>query len=196
MDSADIQKLVWLAAGFLGVLVAAGLVWWAIKAAFANGGSSMFGGRDRRRLGLVEWTSIGGGRQLLLVRRDDVEHLILTGGPIDVIVESGIGKEDLAFQQVVQSVPFQESFPHSEPAQASGFEPARETFQPARETHEPVRETFQPARETHEPVRETSARRKADEDAGAENGHLHGAEATPAAKRDTTPLILSVEHAE
>jgi hypothetical protein len=49
-----------------------------------------------RRLAFVERTSLDGGRQLLLVRRDDVEHLILIGGPIDLIVETGIRSEALA----------------------------------------------------------------------------------------------------
>jgi len=35
-----------------------------------------------------------GRRRLLLIRRDDVEHLVMTGGPIDVVIETGIGGED------------------------------------------------------------------------------------------------------
>jgi flagellar protein FliO/FliZ len=90
--SPDMVKYVWIAASGLGVLVAAGVLWLVLKKVMSNG-PNLFSGRDRRRLGLVEWTSIGGGRQLLLVRRDNIEHLILTGGPLDVVVESGIGKE-------------------------------------------------------------------------------------------------------
>ena len=26
----------------------------------------------------------------MLIRRDDVEHLIMTGGPVDVVIETGI----------------------------------------------------------------------------------------------------------
>jgi hypothetical protein len=49
------------------------------------------GGDPRlRRLAFVERTALDGGRHLLLVRRDDVEHLILVGGPIDLVVETGI----------------------------------------------------------------------------------------------------------
>jgi hypothetical protein len=47
------------------------------------------GGRERR-LGVVDRASVDGRRKLLLVRRDNVEHLILIGGPIDVILETGI----------------------------------------------------------------------------------------------------------
>ena len=42
-----------------------------------------------QRVGLVERASLEGGRKLLLVRRDGVEHLILIGGPIDLVVETG-----------------------------------------------------------------------------------------------------------
>lgn len=56
-------------------------------------GATAFGshGRDRRpRLSLGESIEIDNQRRLVLVRRDDVEHLILTGGPSDVVVEQGI----------------------------------------------------------------------------------------------------------
>jgi flagellar protein FliO/FliZ len=46
-----------------------------------------------RRLGFIERAYLDGGRKLLLVRRDDVEHLILIGGPIDLVVETGIEVE-------------------------------------------------------------------------------------------------------
>ncbi len=49
------------------------------------------GARSRQlRLGFVETFDLDGERQLLLVRRDNVEHLLMIGGPNDVLVESGI----------------------------------------------------------------------------------------------------------
>ncbi|MGO9741024.1 MAG: hypothetical protein ACLPN5_05830, partial [Roseiarcus sp.] len=49
------------------------------------------GGRTRQpRLGVVDAFSVDGQRQLVLVRRDNVEHLIMIGGPNDVVVESAI----------------------------------------------------------------------------------------------------------
>ena len=49
------------------------------------------GGRARQpRLGLVDAFSVDGQRQLVLVRRDNVEHLIMIGGPNDVLIESQI----------------------------------------------------------------------------------------------------------
>jgi len=49
-----------------------------------------------RRLGFIERAHLDGGRKLLLVRRDDVEHLILVGGPIDLVVETGIKPKEIA----------------------------------------------------------------------------------------------------
>ena len=46
------------------------------------------GGRTRQpRLGLVDAFSLDGQRQLVLIRRDNVEHLVMIGGPNDVLVE-------------------------------------------------------------------------------------------------------------
>jgi flagellar protein FliO/FliZ len=52
---------------------------------------NFFGPKPEKRLGVVEQTSVDNRRKLLLVRRDGVEHLILTGGPVDVVIETGIG---------------------------------------------------------------------------------------------------------
>jgi flagellar protein FliO/FliZ len=43
-----------------------------------------------RRLAVVEVVSVDARRRLVLVRRDDTEHLILLGQTTDLLVESGI----------------------------------------------------------------------------------------------------------
>ncbi|MEQ8504048.1 MAG: flagellar biosynthetic protein FliO [Rhodospirillales bacterium] len=43
-----------------------------------------------RRLGVVEVTPLDGRRRLILVRRDDVEHLLLIGPTSELVIESGI----------------------------------------------------------------------------------------------------------
>ncbi len=48
-------------------------------------------GRDKR-LGIIEVASIDPRRQLVLVRRDDQEHLLLIGGANDVVIEVGIAR--------------------------------------------------------------------------------------------------------
>jgi len=78
----------------------------AILAVFAAGGFYLYtktrGDTSRlftprtRRLAFIERAHLDNGRRLLLVRRDDVEHLILIGGPIDLVVENGIRAGSLA----------------------------------------------------------------------------------------------------
>lgn len=48
-------------------------------------------GRRGQRIGISEYHELDKMRRLVLVRRDNVEHLILIGGPQDVVIESGIG---------------------------------------------------------------------------------------------------------
>ena len=47
-------------------------------------------GRKGNRLGVVEYNEVDQTRRLILVRRDNVEHLLLIGGAHDLVVESGI----------------------------------------------------------------------------------------------------------
>ena len=50
----------------------------------------LFKPKPEPRLGVIEQATVDSRRRLLLVRRDDVEHLIMTGGPVDVVIETGI----------------------------------------------------------------------------------------------------------
>ncbi len=61
-----------------------------------NGSPNIFGGGREKRIALVDSSSIDGRRKLLLIRRDGVEHLIMTGGPIDVVIETGIQDQRLS----------------------------------------------------------------------------------------------------
>lgn len=54
-------------------------------------GASFFRPKPEKRLAVMEQANIDGRRRLILIRRDNVEHLIMTGGPVDLVVESGIG---------------------------------------------------------------------------------------------------------
>ena len=82
----------WQIAMIGGLLVAIALVVAVIyRVAFGHRLRVPGGGRARQpRLGLVDAFSLDGQRQLVLVRRDNVEHLIMIGGPNDVLVESQI----------------------------------------------------------------------------------------------------------
>jgi len=53
-------------------------------------------GRRGSRLAVSEFHEIDKSRRLVLVRRDDVEHLVMIGGTQDMVIESGIGDEAVA----------------------------------------------------------------------------------------------------
>ena len=80
---------------FLFALLASAAVaiMWVYKG-YLNGESpttALFGARPERRLAIIEQASVDSRRRLMLIRRDGVEHLIMTGGPVDVVIETGIG---------------------------------------------------------------------------------------------------------
>jgi len=48
-------------------------------------------GRDAsRRVGVIESVQLDGKRSIILVRRDNIEHLVLVGGRTDVVIEPNI----------------------------------------------------------------------------------------------------------
>ncbi len=53
-------------------------------------GNTLFRGAREKRIGAIESASIDARRKLVLIRRDGVEHLIMTGGPVDIVIETGI----------------------------------------------------------------------------------------------------------
>ncbi len=78
------------------------LVFIVVAAVFGIGGylwrrmtrvSLASGSRGRQpRLAVLDAASVDGRRQLVLIRRDNVEHLLLIGGPTDIVVEPNIDK--------------------------------------------------------------------------------------------------------
>jgi flagellar protein FliO/FliZ len=77
---------------FLAFLIVLGLIGaaaWAVR----RFGSARFTGAVRGRqprLAVIEYATVDARRRLLLVRRDNVEHLMMIGGPTDVVVEPNI----------------------------------------------------------------------------------------------------------
>ncbi|MBK5957671.1 hypothetical protein CCR97_05530, partial [Rhodoplanes elegans] len=75
---------------FVIVLALIGGVAWLVRR-FGAGGLGAASARGRQaRLGVIEATAVDSRRRLVLVRRDNVEHLIMLGGPTDVVVEANI----------------------------------------------------------------------------------------------------------
>jgi hypothetical protein len=55
-----------------------------------RGFSQRVRGRKGQRIGITEYHEVDKSRRLVLIHRDEVEHLLLIGGPQDLVVESGI----------------------------------------------------------------------------------------------------------
>ena len=101
----DLNSLITYAAAFIFVIALIAIGAWVLKGLLSKGGSTaghFLRGRDRR-LGVVEGASVDGRRRLILIRRDNVEHLIMTGGPVDMLIETGIKRP----QATVQSPTFE-----------------------------------------------------------------------------------------
>src|SRR5690606_29191713 len=79
-----------LALGIVLVLIVLGV--WLLKLVFSA--SSNIGRGRNRRLSVVDTLPLDPKRQLVIVRRDNVEHLLLVGGPQDIVVEGGIAVEE------------------------------------------------------------------------------------------------------
>ncbi len=55
---------------------------------------TLYPGRQENRqprLQVLDATAVDARRRLVLVRRDNVEHLVMIGGPTVIVIESGIG---------------------------------------------------------------------------------------------------------
>jgi flagellar protein FliO/FliZ len=82
---ADMPLAVRFFLAFLIVLGLIGATAWAVRRFGAGrlGGAGTHGRQPR--LAVVDYASVDSRRRLILVRRDNIEHLVLIGGPTDVV---------------------------------------------------------------------------------------------------------------
>jgi hypothetical protein len=88
-----------LAAGGVGIalLLLIGILW-----ILRSRAPSPFvrGGKNRQpRLQVLDAAAVDARRRLVLIRRDGIEHLIMIGGPTDIVIESGISDPSKAAAQ-------------------------------------------------------------------------------------------------
>ena len=75
---------------FVVVFALIGVTAWLIRR-FGTGALGGTGARGRApRLAVIEAGAVDGRRKLVLIRRDNTEHLIMIGGPTDIVVEANI----------------------------------------------------------------------------------------------------------
>jgi flagellar protein FliO/FliZ len=85
---------------FLVVLALIGAAAWLVRR-FAGNRLGANANRGRMpRLAVIDAAAVDGRRRLVLVRRDNVEHLLMIGGPTDIVVEPNIVRAMPARDQV------------------------------------------------------------------------------------------------
>ncbi|WP_029583699.1 flagellar biosynthetic protein FliO [Bradyrhizobium sp. URHD0069] len=85
---------------FLAVLALIGVAAWLVRR-FATNRVGANTNRGRMpRLAVIDAAAVDGRRRLVLVRRDNVEHLLMIGGPTDMVVESNIVRATSARDQM------------------------------------------------------------------------------------------------
>jgi len=75
---------------FVAVLALIGVAAWLVRR-FAGNRLGANTNRSRMpRLAVIDAAAVDGRRRLVLVRRDNIEHLLMIGGPTDIVVEPNI----------------------------------------------------------------------------------------------------------
>ncbi|MCY6380338.1 flagellar biosynthetic protein FliO [Hoeflea prorocentri] len=98
----------------------------------------MRGGTNRQpRLAILDAAAVDARRRLVLIRRDNVEHLVMIGGPSDIVVERGINRSAARAAQ-------------QENAAASAGQGAGQTSRPAQQR--PPQPKAPPAKPASEPI--------------------------------------------
>lgn len=106
---------------FLIIVLLAGLALWIARQTTGFQAGNILPKKAKKRLALVETKFLDSRHRLVLVRRDNVEHLIMTGGPVDVVIETGIPA------QPVLATGASDPYPHGDSERHGEFEisPAR-----------------------------------------------------------------------
>lgn len=133
---------------FVLVMALIGLTAWLIRQFSTARPNSPGGARNRQpRLAVLDSAVVDARRRLLLIRRDNVEHLLIIGGPTDVVVEANIVRaqsaaapQPVAPRPAPQRAPIEPIEPDYDPSLVPFDEPYYEEPAPR-----PVRERPAPA---------------------------------------------------
>ncbi|MGA8825439.1 MAG: flagellar biosynthesis protein FliO [Pseudolabrys sp.] len=102
------------------VLALIGLTAWLVRRFGANRLGTTARGRQPR-LAVIDAATVDGRRRLVLIRRDNVEHLLMIGGPSDLVVEPNIvravGAREVAREPARASTPAEQ--PAARPSAAA-----------------------------------------------------------------------------
>jgi flagellar protein FliO/FliZ len=98
---------------FVIVLALIAVTAWLVRR-FGSGRLTSAAGRGRQpRLAVIDAAAVDARRKLILVRRDNVEHLVMIGGPTDVVIEPNIVRAAAATREApaVRAMPAPDTMP-------------------------------------------------------------------------------------
>ena len=124
---------------FLIILGVIGAIWWTVRR-FGSGrlGASTRGRQPR--LAVIDYASVDNRRRLILVRRDNIEHLLMIGGPTDIVVEPNIvraipatrdvGRAPAGIEAITRAIPLPDNGGGSWPLQPEANGGSRPSLRP------------------------------------------------------------------
>ena len=113
---------------FVVVLGLIGLAAWLVRRFAGNRlGANTQRGR-MPRLAVIDAAAVDGRRRLVLVRRDNVEHLLMIGGPTDIVVEPNIVRATAVRDQLPQRPAGAEPPPRIAPLPDAAWNDSEDAF--------------------------------------------------------------------
>lgn len=142
------QSSVQFILAFVVVLALIGLTAWLVRR-FAGNRLGANANRGRMpRLAVIDAAAVDGRRRLVLVRRDNVEHLLMIGGPSDIVVEPNIVRAMPARETAAPRAALGSELPRSAPLpDAPGWasESTDSSFEPEPAAPEPAPRPARPS---------------------------------------------------
>jgi len=130
---------------FLIVLALIGLTAWLVRRFGAGRLGTTARGRQPR-LAVIDAATVDGRRRLVLIRRDNIEHLLMIGGPTDLVVEPNIVRATGREVREPPRVGPAEAGTRHPPAGENGW-----PLPPVGEPTAPASRPYRPAAATEEP---------------------------------------------
>ncbi len=112
---------------FLVVLALIGLVAWLVRR-FGSGKLNTAARGRQPRLAVIDAAAVDARRRLVLIRRDNIEHLLMIGGPTDLVVEPNIVRAVASREAARESARSEPTVPRPAPAieSSSPLQPSSE----------------------------------------------------------------------
>jgi len=131
---------------FVVVLALIGVAAWLVRRFAGNRlGANTQRGR-MPRLAVIDAAAVDGRRRLVLVRRDNIEHLLMIGGPTDIVVEPNIVRATPGRDQLPQRSASAEPPPRIAPLPDAAWNDGDDGFpHPEPQTPEPSPRPARPA---------------------------------------------------